>query len=402
LKALVPCVSASQFRSAIYSGEAFSLDTVLSLAYFTQQQKASPLRMIRAVMTQRRGLARAFAHLPLNEADRLATGQRVKFYQEWLQHNEPGDAYWQSIDYSDRVPTVTASVSLVAGWYDVFLPQQLADYVGLRKAGIQCRLTVGPWTHISPSGAGVMIKEGLAWFSACLKGETDVRSMPPVRVFLMGAKRWLDLPDWPPPASPTRWHLQPSAELGPDAPAQSSPDEFTYDPANPTPSVGGIVQGSHAGPKDNRKLESRPDVRTYTSTPLASDLDVIGPVAVDLHVRSSLDHTDFFARLCDVEPGGRSINVCDGLVRLWPGRYPKENDGTLHIKVDLWPTAFSFRKGHRLRLQLSSGSHPRFSRNLGNGEPLATAVSYRMAKQAVFHDPQHPSALLLPISKGGR
>lgn len=394
LKALVPCIAASQFRSAIYSGEAFSLDTVLTMVDFVHHQELSFWQRLQALRTHGRRLARAFAHLPLTDVDRLATGRPIKFFQDWLQHNEPGDAYWKSVDFSGKVPA--APVSLVAGWYDVFLPGQLADYAALRKAGLPCRLTVGPWTHVSLGGARVMVNEGLAWFNAYLRDKPDQRSLPAVRVFVMGSKRWLDLAEWPPRTILGRWHLQPSAGLARQVPGESFPDEFTYDPRHPTPSVGGIVQGSHAGPKDNRKLEARPDVLTYTTEPLAHDLEVIGPLVAELYIRSSLDHTDFFVRVCDVEPDGRSTNVCDGLVRLWPGRFPREADGGLCIKVELWPTAYSFRRGHRIRMQVSSGAHPRYSRNLGTGEPLGSAVSLESAQQKIFHDPAHASALLLP------
>lgn len=402
LKALVPCIGPSEFRTAIYGGEAFSFDTTLTWMDFLAHQEAPGVRVLGALITQRRRLARAFAHLPMNEADRFATGHRIAFYQDWLAHAEPGDAYWQAVDHRGAISAATAPVHIVAGWYDLFLPQQIADYMALAKAGVPCRLTVGPWTHVSPDGARTMVKEALAWFDLYLRSEpagTTGRPgppSPPVRVYLMGAKRWIDLDEWPPPSSAVRWHLQPAGGLARSLPPESSPDEFTYDPTDPTPSVGGIVMGPHAGPRDNRKLELRADVLTYTSEPLDSDLDVIGPVAAELHVRPGLSHTDFFARVTDVEPGGRSINVCDGLVRLWPGRFPTQGDGSLQVTIDLWPTAYSFRQGHRVRLQVSSGAHPRYSRNPGTGEPLGTAVSFQSAHQTIFHDAAHPSALRLP------
>jgi putative CocE/NonD family hydrolase len=122
-------------------------------------------------------------------------------------------------------------------------------------------------------------------------------------------------------------------------------------------------------------------------------------VTAELHVTSSTEHTDFFARLCDVEPGGRSVNICDGLVRVRPGRFPRGDDGTTLVRVDLWPTAHCFRAGHRLRLQVSSGAHPRWSRNLGGGDPLGTAATPRISHQQVHHDPRHPSALVLPVTR---
>jgi putative CocE/NonD family hydrolase len=130
---------------------------------------------------------------------------------------------------------------------------------------------------------------------------------------------------------------------------------------------------------------------------LAQDLEVVGPVRLELYVRSSLAHTDFFGRVCDVAPDGTSTNVCDGLFRVAPGRGEVQADGCLRLEIDLWATAYRFRRGHRLRLQVSSGAHPRWSRNLGTGEPLATGVRMAVAEQTVYHDRLRPSALVLPV-----
>ena len=124
---------------------------------------------------------------------------------------------------------------------------------------------------------------------------------------------------------------------------------------------------------------------------------MIGPVTAELYVRSSLEHTDFFARLCVVEAPGKSINLCDGMLRLNPGSIPPEPDGSLHLSIEIWPTAYHFRKGQRIRIQVSSGAHPRFVRNPGSGEPLTTGTKLRVADQVVYHDPEHPSAILLPV-----
>jgi putative CocE/NonD family hydrolase len=128
----------------------------------------------------------------------------------------------------------------------------------------------------------------------------------------------------------------------------------------------------------------------------ARGVGAIRPIRIELHVRSSLAHTDFFARLCDVAPSGRSVNICDGLLRLGPGHPMPEADGCLKVNLDLWPTAHRFLRGHRIRVQVSSGAHPRFARNPGSGEPLATATKLVAAEQSVYHDPDHPSAIVLP------
>jgi uncharacterized protein len=141
-------------------------------------------------------------------------------------------------------------------------------------------------------------------------------------------------------------------------------------------------------------------VLTYTSAALAEDLEVIGTPEVDLRVSSDNAHTDFFARLCEVDPAGQSLNVCDALIRLRPGEPASEPHGTLRVRFELWPVAHRFAAGRRLRLQVSSGAHPRYARNTGTAEPMATTTRLVPAHQQVFHDRARPSSVLLPVVDG--
>jgi hypothetical protein len=209
---------------------------------------------------------------------------------------------------------------------------------------------------------------------------------------------WRDLDDWPPPADPTRWYLHPGGRLAPEIPGSPSPaDTYRYDPADPTPSIGGIGMLT-GGPVDNGELEARSDVLVYTSDPLADPLVLIGAVEAELWVNSSLDHTDFFVRICDVSPDGRSVNVCDGLRRFDPSSILRSADGTFRVSVPMWPVGHRFGTGHRLRAQVSSGAHPVYARNLGTGEPVATATDMRSAEQAVYHEPGKLSFITLPYA----
>ncbi|HSM57105.1 MAG TPA: CocE/NonD family hydrolase [Candidatus Sulfomarinibacteraceae bacterium] len=218
------------------------------------------------------------------------------------------------------------------------------------------------------------------------------------RVYLVGADSWRFYDRWPPSAEMTKFFLQPDNVLS-TSPASYGvpPDHYDYDPKDPTPAVGGALFFSGAGPRDNRALESRKDVLTYTSSPLAHNLDVIGHVSCTLHVSSSREHTDFFARLCDVHPDGRSMNVCDGIIRLYPGKVEPDSSGSLCIEVDMWATAYRFRRGHAIRLQVSSGAHPRFAPNSGTGEVPRSPENMCVAHQTVFHDASRPSAIILPL-----
>lgn len=154
--------------------------------------------------------------------------------------------------------------------------------------------------------------------------------------------------------------------------------------------------GKGTGAQDNRKLEARADVLTFTSAPLEKDTEVIGLVTVELFVQSSLEYKDFFVRLCDVYPNGKSMSVFDEIVRLFPNRPAADPDGCKKIAIDLWPAAYRFKR-QCIRTQVSSGAFPRYARNLGTGEPLATGATMRAAEQQIFHDSTHPSAVILPV-----
>lgn len=396
VRAFAMSVTASDVRPLIYPGGALALETHLAWLGIMATQELPVWRALFGQAAQRRRAARAAAHLPLSEADLIAVGTRSQTFQDWLTHEGLQDEWWRETDWSRHREGVEAPVALVAGWHDLYAAAQLRDYVALRAAGTRVRLVVGPWTHLDPRNVAAALREALDWFDAHLRGRPSPER-PPVRVFVMGSGRWIDLPDWPPDNVAMRWHLHAHGRLAESAPSRSDPERYRYDPADPTPSVGGAILGAQAGPRDNRRLEARSDVLTFTTSTLEWDLEVIGPVSAELHVRSSARSTDFFVRVCDVSPSGRSINVSDGLARLDPRSWRRGADGVALVDVELSPTAYRFKRGHRVRVQVSSGAHPRFARNLGTGEAIGSAVQGVPADQEIFHDPSHPSALVLPV-----
>lgn len=398
LKAMSVQITTTNFRTINYPGESFTFDAMLRWTYLVHGQEKRLPGLILNRLLEKRTLERGFSHQPLNESDEAITGRKVPFFQDWLKHNTAGDPWWDIADHTETPPEVAAPVLFVAGFYDIFLPYQLRDYAAMVDAGKTPYLTIGPWSHSTMSAFGAFVRESLAWFRAQLLNDRSLLREAPVRIFVMGANEWRDYSSWPPPGvRSVRYHLQPNGALGPEMPPNCLPDRYKYDPANPTPSVGGALLSQESGPHDNRKLETRADVLTYTTPPLDQPIDVIGPLSAELFVQSSVRHTDFFVRLCDVEPSGRSINISDGIFRVFPGHPDVRSDGTWAVTVELWPTAYRFKKGHSLRLQVSSGAHPRFVRNPGSGEPLATAKKLFVANQSVHHDPEHPSAIVLSI-----
>ncbi len=404
LKAMVVQIAPHEWRSVCYQGGAFALE--LS-AGWTRDVVGPPLAdsAVRSLFDAFRPgrdttLRPALRELPLAEAGRQTFGRDVAFFREWLDH-PPGHPFWLARDASAALAQVDVPVLLLGGWQDLFLRQTIEQYQVLTRRGVPTALTVGPWTHLGVAEAwALMLQESLAFLQSVFTGGAGSFRASPVRVYVGGAGTWRDLPTWPPPGGrPQAWHLQPTGGLSLAEPVVSEPDHYVYDPGAPTPSVGGPTLWDDAGVRDNRGLESRPDVLTYTSEVLTEDLQVGGDVVAELYLRSSRPHSDVFARLCDVDAAGRSWNVTDGICRLEPGRPTPDADGVLRVVAGLEPTAHRFRSGHRLRLQVSSGAHPRFARNLGIGGALAEATEMAVDERALFHDPARPSRLVLPVEQ---
>jgi putative CocE/NonD family hydrolase len=388
VKAMIPQVTDSALTLEFLRPDGLSLETPFAWGVMVagQERRGALLRML----AQERRNRQALGTLPLGRADAAAAGHRVGYIQDILAC-DADDPRWAGIDHTDRVADVTVPVSSIGGWYDIFLPGQLRDFRILQEAGRPAWLTVGPWTHLSLDGTA--LRESIAFGLAHARGQPPPPRAP-VRLYVMGEEAWRDFDSWPPPGYlPQRFHLQPGGGLGGTPPRSGGlPSRYRYDPADPTPAVGGVrMTRSSSGRVDNRKLEARADVLTYTTAPLDADTEVIGEVRAEIWFRSSLSRADVFARLCDVDPGGRSRNVCDGLTSL------SGVDGITKTDVRLWPTAHRFKRGHRIRVQVSSGAFPRYARNPGTGEPPATATRLLPAEQEVYHDPARPSAVILPV-----
>lgn len=397
LRGMVLPVTTASFRDPTYAGGAYSLATTLSWAALTANQGGP---MLSFLVKQRRSESRvrtALRHLPLGEADVLATGREVAFFQEWLRHDAVGDPYWTPRNHRAEV---TAPILMIGGWQDIFLPWQLRDYQTLRAAGRQPRLVIGEWTHASLELLGYSTRAALRFFGTVTAG-----GEPPtgVRVRIAGTDELRDLPDWPPHEGRQEWYLHPDGALSPEPPVDpgptgSGPDKFRYDPADPTPSPGGPLLTPDAGRVDNAAVERRSDVLVYSSEPLAAPLEAIGPVRATVHLRSSVGYFDVAVRVCDVSPDGRSLNVCDGLTRVRPGDAPADADGVRAVEVELWPIGYRWAAGHRVRVQIAGAAWPRYARNTGTGEPLHSAVAVQVADNEVYHDPAHPSAVVLPVA----
>jgi putative CocE/NonD family hydrolase len=221
-------------------------------------------------------------------------------------------------------------------------------------------------------------------------------------VYVQQANKWRDYEAWPSPkAEPLTLHLRAGGQLTVASPNDDEGStRYTYDPADPTPSLHGPQLMAKRGAKDMRALAERADTIAFSSAPLDADLEAIGPVSVSLAVRSSTEHTDFYACLYEADRKGQLLQVCDGYLRLRPSRPDADADGVRRITIDCWPTAWRFRKGSRITLIVASGAHPRFSRNLGTGESPATATEMVIAQQEVLHGATAGSNITLSIMPG--
>lgn len=397
LKAMVVQVSTEDFYGFLYPGGAFAIEATLTgVAAMLSQDKGFRLfvaAILRLMLTYRK-VARM---LPLVPGYKLAFGKRVGYLEDWLAHPAAGDRYWGPRRAKPDISSLPP-VHLLGGWHDVVLDGTLDSYRQLREAGRTVRLVVGPWNHSSGFSRDMPIiaGEALAWLRAHLTGTGDAPGPAPVRVHIgeIGGKgRWRDLADWPPPgATAQSWHLHAGGTLT-GSPGEGT-SSFRYDPRDPTPSVGGPRMSSNGfGPKDNGKLEARDDVLVFTGPVLSEPQEVIGPVSLRLRVRGSSPDFDVFARLCDVDAKGTSWNVCDGLLRL-DGTPPAAADGWTGIEVPMSATAHRFTPGHRLRVQVSGGAHPRWARNTGTSEQIATATTLVPVDIEISH---RETVLSLPV-----
>jgi len=398
--AMATKVTSAEFRSIVFPGGALHLGLWLNWLQTVEGIRSDMLGFGSRVWNggvERRTL-QASMKLPLGDADRRAVGHTVPFYQRWLHTAIGNDAFWHELDHTHRLTARTPPNHFISGWYDFMVDQLLRDYETLVLAGQRPYLTVGPWFHVSPDLQQESMRETLTWMRAQLLDDRSELREAPVRIYVTGLEAWCDFDSYPPGTPDLQiWHLHPGQKLSPRAVAMAPPDTYRYDPEDPTPNLGGAMFAfSGAGPVDNAALEKRDDVLTYTSDELFTAITIIGNVRVTLYARASLPTADFFVRLCDVDENGVSTNICDGFVRI-PSSSPAVPENIWKITLKLHATAHTFRRNHRLRLIVASGAHPRFARNTGTDEPLAEATTLLPADIEIFHDPEHPTVIQLPV-----
>ncbi len=361
------------------------------------------------------------------------TAKLAPYFLDWLDH-PVYDSYWKPWAIEEQYASIQVPALTVAAWYDIFQGGSLKNYLGLKagagnaaaRSGQRLMIIVGghagngPKSVRSISGPTRHFDENaitVEWYDYLLQGkQNQFATDKPVRLFVMGENQWRSEDAWPlARAKETHYFLHSAGQantsagnglLSTDATGPEQADNFTYDPADPVPTVGGPLccdpEHLPAGPRDQRGVENRKDVEVYTTAALEHDTEVTGPVTLDLYAKSSAVDTDFTAKLVDVWPNGFAQNLTEGILR---ARYRNSTAAAEPIvpgkvyeyKIDLWSTSNVFLKGHKIRLEVSSSNFPRFDRNLNNGKNAGADTTFEKADNTIYHDREHPSALLLPV-----
>ncbi|MFN0102874.1 MAG: CocE/NonD family hydrolase [Bryobacteraceae bacterium] len=361
-------------------------------------------------------------HLPLNDMQRLA-GRKAQFYRDWIEH-PAYDSYWKKLNAEEVVDRITVPAHTFGGWFDIFSQGTLRGYALLSKKGASeaarkgSHMVIGPWGHGSSQKFGDLdfgphahVDQHaleLRWYDFHLKGvQNGLDKEQPVKIYVMGRNEWVGENEYPlARAQYKNLYLHSGGKLAWTEPAaDAKPAAYRYDPDNPVPSLGGnncCGTPTPAGPRDQRPLDSRGDILHYTSDFLTEPLEVTGPVKLVLHAASDSPDTDFVAKLIDVYPDGRALNMAEGILRarfrdgadkpqlLEPGK-------TYEFTIDMVGTAVEFQRGHRIRIDVTSSHFPQFDRNPNTGEPFGTGTKVRIASQTVHHSKAHPSHVVLPV-----
>jgi hypothetical protein len=354
------------------------------------------------------------------------------YFGDWLAHPLYDD-YWKQWSIEENFQNIQVPALTIAAWYDIFQGGSLRNYMGLKAHGGNEAARNGQHLIVAiggHSGWGRTVGQVdfgpdapfdeneviVEWYEYLFLGkQNEFANGKPVKIFVMGKNEWRFEDEWPlKRAKDSLLYLHSGVVAGhgrlfpgKQLPDNDLPDSFVYDPENPVPTVGGPLccdpQHLPGGPRDQSEVEKRADVLVYSTGPLQQDVEVTGPVTLDLFASTSAADTDFTGKLVDVAPDGTAINLTEGILR---ARYRESTEGApkpvvpgqiYEYKIDLWSTSNVFLKGHQIRLEVSSSNFPRFDRNLNTGKDAATSAEMVKATNTVYHDAQHPSALVLPV-----
>lgn len=375
--------------------------------------------------------AGVFEHRPLLTADE-ALGRRMPMYREWLEHDTLDD-YWKRIVFTEQdFRAIDLPVLHVTGWFDGDQPGAMYYWHGMSEhspAAAEQYLISGPWDHgqtfvggaqrigeleFTPDSIIDNYRVHLDFFDAYVKGRTEAFQQPRVKLYVTGRNEWRSFDAYPvPDAQATRLYLSSGGRanslygdgrLLTEPPAADEPrDSYVFDPRDPVRLNFNDPGGMYA--VDRRALERRDDILVYTGDVLDEPLEVIGRISVELYAASDARDTDFTASILDVFPDGRAVVLGERVAGIIRARYRHGLDRTELLTpgaverytIDLGHIGHSFEPGHRIRVEISSSAAPTYNPNQNTGNPVATDTEWRTATQTIYHDAEHPSALVLPV-----
>lgn len=386
-----------------------------------------------------------FKHTPYIDINAYRGMENAPWFKVWYSQNKSTDPYWSAIAYQteESYSRITVPSLAITGWFDSNQTGSPMNYLAMKKYGAtpQARrpsMIIGPWTHASNARVTAGIDYGpeasidqdgymLRWYDHYLKGiDNGVENDPPVHVFVMGENKWHAEQDWPlPQMQATRYYfssngransLKGDGVLTTTPPRRQVIDTYVYDPRNPTldpfdsfPNHNGHTDGA----VDTRLSAYGDDVLVYQTPVLDSPIELTGPIEATLYAATSARDTDWMMRLVDVQPDGRSLVLTEGIMRARnrdpndQGRFNPaqlstiEPDKVYQYTIKFWRgTGNLFKRGHRIRVEISSSWYPYYLPNLNTGADNVAMVSIDeavVARQKVHHGPQYPSHIVLPV-----
>lgn len=457
LLAISPIQTGSQcYDGWMYDGGVFRLLSMfgwaldLSLDTLTRLSKGAQRRARKALNEGfARYAERKFVRPLPSKEDSLR--HTARYFYDWIKHPVQDD-YWERWNIERFHASISCATLNIGGWYDPFLRSTIKNFINMRKihGDDDHRLVIGPWSHFPP----YVVKVGdadfgpeayidlddlqLGFFEKHLKEKSlslgrarpkknkdrrNSRREPPVMIFVMGKNKWREENDWPlARAQSTKYYLHSSFSLSEAPPGRISEwgeerergrrqqyDAYTFDPNNPLPSLGGPNWNPDIqGPRDQRPLYTRDDVLLYKTPILKEDVEVTGPVRIELWISSSASDTDFASRLVDIFSDGYSRDLTSGILRAsyrssLKRREPLKPNKPYLLQIDMGATSNLFKRGHKIGVQISSSDFPAYDVNPNSGTRQGLGFSFddmRPALQKIYRDPAHPSNLILPIVKG--
>jgi len=442
LRAIAPVMSPSNYHESLcYRGGALELGCLLSYAFqmtagvMAKKDKKGELEegQLKDFLGAAGAMDKNYKFRPIFEQPEMR--KHCDWYIDMLAHPDY-DEYWKRWSNTEMFGKIKTPVFQIGGWFDIFIGGTVENYTGLYGEGktgnAENRILIGPWSHgnyfgffydtyFGPEATGGAIgtdRRLMEFYDYWLKGKEPPEE-PPVQVFIMGENKWAGYEKWPPDdTEPLVMYLisgggaQSSAGDGAlvkETTTCAEIDRYVHDPADPVPTVGGptLLGLNLAGPVDLTAVEKRRDLLIYTGVYLEKPLQVMGCAGLELFASTSANDADWIVRLVDVRADGKSVPVTDGILR---ARYrgsagkpePVAPGEIIKYDICMWPTAYTFLPGHRVRLEIASSSYPRFDVNTGSGNLAAKdgADAFVLAENRVYHKPGKQSRIILPVGNG--